>query len=164
MKETYKMILKIVLILSITFILARYYKNLFLNRYMKGETNLILKEVSSVIYYGIVFFGILISLIQIGIQKDTLLTMLATVGFTSGLALQTPLQRAVSAIYIMLENLYQIGDYIDTGNTKGYVKEFSFMNTILYDDSNDINIVVPNNMIDSNTLVNYSKDRLTSKT
>ena len=157
MKETYKMILKIVLILSITFILARYYKNLFLNRYMKGETNLILKQISSVIYYVIVVFGIFIVLIQIGIQKETLLTILATLGFTSGLALQTTLQKAVSGIYIMVENLYQIGDYIDTGKSKGYVKEFNFLNTVLYDDRNDINIVVPNNVIDSNALINYNK-------
>lgn len=152
------MILKIVLILSISFILATYYKNLFLNTYMKGETNLLLKELSSVIYYAIVFLGILISLIQIGIQKDTVLTLLATVGFTSGLALQTPLQRAVSSVYIIFQKLYQIGDYIDTGgNTKGYVKEFNFMNTILYDDINHINIVVPNDIIDSNTLINYTR-------
>jgi len=157
MNEPYKMILKIVLILSITFILARYYKNLFLNRYMKGETNLILKQISSIIYYVIVCFGIFIVLIQLGVQKETLLTILATVGFTSGLALQTTLEKGVSGVYIMLENFYQIGDYIDTGKSKGYVKEFNFFNTVLYDDRNDINIVVPNNVIDSNALINYNR-------
>lgn len=158
MNEQYRLILKSLLICVLTFMLATYYKNLFLNKYiLEGETNLIIIQLSSIIYYIILAFGVFVVLIQIGVQKETVITILATLGFTIGLSFQNLLSRGISGVYIMIENLYKIGDYIDTGKNKGYVRRFNFFNTILYDDSKRINIVVPNNVIDSNSLINYSK-------
>ncbi len=158
MKEPYRMILKVIFIIIITFLIANYYTNLILNKYvMKGETSLVIRQFASIIYYAIISFGVIVCLIQVGIQSSTILTVLGTVGFTCGLSVQGTLSRGVSGVYIMLENLYEIGDYIDTTRSKGYVKKFNFFNTILYDNINNLDILVPNNLIDSNVLINYTK-------
>jgi small-conductance mechanosensitive channel len=162
MKEEYiKKILKIITIIIFTFLLATYYKNLILNKYIiEGKTSLLIHQFASIIYYSIIAFGFIIILIQVGIEKSTILTIFVTIGFTIGLSLQNILSRSVSGIYIMLGNLYKIGDYVEAGKNKGYVKKFNFFNTTLYNEQNKVDILIPNNLIDSNVLINYTNTGL----
>ena len=158
MEEKYRTILKVITIIIFTFMIATYYRNLILKKYIfEGQTILLIRQFAFTIYYGIIGFGVIVVLIQIGIQKSTILTLLGTIGFTFGLSFQGTLSRVISGIYIMLGNLYQIGDYVDAGRNKGYVKKFNFFHTVLYDENNKIDILIPNNLIDSNALVNYTK-------
>lgn len=156
MKPLYLTTIKIILIIIITFLIAKYLQNLLVKNYLnKGGNSLIIYQVSSIIYYLIISIGFVLIMIQIGVQKSTILTFIGTLGLTIGLSLQSTLSRCVSGIYIILENLYDIGDYINAGGNKGYVKKFNLFNTTL--NENGIDIIVPNDNIDSSSFTNYTK-------
>lgn len=157
MKPVYLTSLKIIIIIILTFIIAKYFKNLIIKRYLeKGGNSLIIYQVSSIIYYIILSFGIILIMIQIGIQKSTILTFMGTIGLTIGLSMQSTLSRCVSGIYIILENLYDINDRVSAGGIEGYVKNFNLFNTTLNKDG--IDTIIPNDNIDSTSFINYTKN------
>jgi len=156
MKPLYLTTIKIILIIIITFLIAKYLQNLLVKNYLnKGGNSLIIYQVSSIIYYLIISIGFVLIMIQIGVQKSTILTFIGTLGLTIGLSLQNTLSRCVSGIYIILENLYDIGDYINADGNKGYVKKFNLFNTTL--NENGLDIIIPNDNIDSSSFTNYTK-------
>jgi len=156
MKPLYLTTIKIILIIIITFLIAKYLQNLLVKNYLnKGGNSLIIYQVSSIIYYLIISIGFVLIMIQVGVQKSTILTFIGTLGLTIGLSLQSTLSRCVSGIYIILENLYDIGDYINAGGNKGYVKKFNLFNTTL--NENGLDIIIPNDNIDSSSFTNYTK-------
>jgi small conductance mechanosensitive channel len=161
-----KLIISIfILILFLT--LSVYTKNLILNlgskheKDIKSETQqlkrkLIYDQFANITYYIIFIIGIIIAIVNLGIQQTTVFTVLGTFGLALGLALQGLITNFIAGIYITLNDLFKINDIIKVNAFSGQVIEFTLLNTIIKDSNNNIHHI-PNNLLRDNVVINYSK-------
>jgi small-conductance mechanosensitive channel len=54
-------------------------------------------------------------------------------------------------------NLYDIGDKIKVSSISGRVKAFNLFNTTVYNETDNVNVVIPNDVIGQTQLINYSR-------
>jgi small conductance mechanosensitive channel len=164
-----------IIIFIIFYVIAEYYKSIILppnNKSIKSEikleqkynipyTDLIYYQLSWMIYYSIIIFGLLVSLVNLGFNVATIITLLFSIGFAVGLALQDTLKNIIAGIYIGINKLFKIGDIISLkllGNlnpTYGRIIDYSLFYTTIIDDKNIISLI-PNSMIQTNILSNIS--------
>ena len=152
-------IIKITFISIFSIIFASYFKHLIIKTKKESQNKIVLKQISNIIYYGILAFGFIIVLIELGVQKATIYTLLVSVGITIGISLQPILLRCLSGIYIIMLNLYDIGDKIRISSISGRVKAFNLFNTTIYNETENVNIVIPNDLIGQKELFNYSRSQ-----
>ena len=152
-------LIKIVVIGIISIILASYFKHMIIKQTTKNQSQnkIVLEQISNIVYYGILSFGIIIILIELGVQKTTIYTLLVSVGVTVGFSLQSILSRCLSGVYIIMMNLYDIGDKIKVSSISGRVKTFNLFNTTVYNETDNVNVVIPNDVIGQTQLINYSR-------
>lgn len=149
------------LIFLIFLTIAYYFKYLIIDNNQIGivdHKNLIYRQLSELVYYFIFISGIIISIINLGVQTTTILTVLGTLGLAIGLALQNSLTIVASSIFIGTSNLYKIGDIIEVNGHLGRVEGFTLFNTILYDNESNVPIIIPNNQIQNSIIKNYTKN------
>ena len=165
-----------IIIFIIFYVIANYYKNIMIaNKNTNNQEsemiqnynthkNLIYYQFVWIIYYSILFSGIMFSLINLGFNIATILTILATLGLAIGLALQDFLKNIISGIYLSFTNMFGLGDLISvrslgsTNPTFGKILDFNlFYTTIIEDKTNQITMI-PNSTIQNNILTNLSKN------
>ena len=165
-----------IIIFIIFYVIANYYKNIMIaNKNTNNQEsemiqnynthkNLIYYQFVWIIYYSILFSGIMFSLINLGFNIATILTILATLGLAIGLALQDFLKNIISGIYLSFTNMFGLGDLISvrslgsTNPTFGKILDFNlFYTTIVEDKTNQITMI-PNSTIQNNILTNLSKN------
>lgn len=166
-----------IFIFIIFYIIAEYYKSIIIppkNKLIKSEiemeleqkqspynNDLIYYQLSWLVYYSIIIFGLLASLVNLGFNVATIITLLGSIGFTLALALQDSLKNIISGIYIGINKLFKIGDIISLkplGNlnaTYGRIIDFSLYYTTIVNDNNIISMI-PNSVIQSNVLTNIT--------
>ena len=166
-----------IFIFIILYIIAEYYKSLIIpkkTKLIKSEiemeleqeqssynNDLIYYQLSWLVYYSIIIFGLLVSLVNLGFNVATIITLLGSIGFTLALALQDSLKNIISGIYIGINKLFKIGDIISLkplGNlntTYGRIIDFSLYYTTVVDDNNVISMI-PNYVIQTNILTNIT--------
>ena len=81
------------------------------------ETNipsktLIHHQIGSVVYYLIIIVGIIFSIINLGFNITTIITILASLGLAIGIAMQGTLSNIISGVIISINNVYNINDFI----------------------------------------------------
>jgi small conductance mechanosensitive channel len=155
MNIDYKRCLQSIIIIIISFIIAKVYSN-YSRKKEKENKDLINYELNNIIYYIILTAGIILALFNLQIQTSTLLTVLGSAGIAIALSLQTMLTNITSGLYIGCNNLYKIGDMIQITSPsgqlyKGNVSSFNLFNTTITDNKNSI--IIPNTMIQSNIIV-----------
>lgn len=166
-----------IFIFVIFYIIAEYYKSIIIPKKPKLKksemepeleqeqspynNDLIYYQLSWLVYYSIIMFGLLVSLVNLGFNVATIITLLGSIGFTLALALQDSVKNIVSGIYIGINKLFKIGDIISLkplGNlnpTYGRIIDFSLYYTTVVDDNNVISMI-PNSVIQSNILTNIT--------
>lgn len=108
------------------------------------------------ILYAILLVAVIIAAIgQLGIQTTPLIAVLGAAGLAVGLALQGSLSNFASGVMLVLFRPFRKGDYVEAGGTAGTVDEVGIFNTIMTTPDNR-RIIVPNGMITSDTITNYS--------
>lgn len=151
-------LIKITVICLLSIVLASYFKNIIRKQMTKQSQNkIVLEQISNIVYYGILAFGLIIILIEVGVQKATIYTLLVSVGITIGISFQPILLRCLSGVYIIMTNLYDIGDKIRISSISGRVQSFNLFNTTIYNEIENVNIVIPNDLIGQKELFNYSR-------
>lgn len=165
-----------IIIFIIFYVIANYYKNtMIVNKNINNQEsemiqdynthkNLIYYQFVWIIYYSILFSGIMFALINLGFNVATILTILATFGLAIGLALQDFLKNIISGIYLSFTNMFGLGDFISlrslgsTNPTFGKILDFNlFYTTIIENKTNQITMI-PNSTIQNNILTNLSKN------
>jgi len=168
-----------IFIFVIFYIIAEYYKSIIIpqkTKLIKSEieieieleqeqrsynNDLIYYQLSWLVYYSIIIFGLLVSLLNLGFNVATIITLLGSIGFTLALALQDYVKNIISGIYIGINKLFKIGDIISLkplGNlnaTSGKIIDFSLYYTTVVDDNDEISMI-PNSTIQSNILTNIT--------
>lgn len=124
--------------------------------------NLIYYQLSWIVYYSIIVFGLIVSLVNLGFNVATIITIFGSIGLALGLALQETLKNMISGIYIGLNRLFRIGDIISLkpliGNTSinwGRITDFNLYYTTIIDSNGQITMI-PNSIIQSNILTNIT--------
>lgn len=159
-KGTFQKIFISFVIFIIFLVIATYYKNILQsNSGNSKKKDVIYKELSHIAYYIILWVGIVIAICNLGINVASILTILATLGFAIGLAIQGILTGISASIYLGIINLYEINDIIEVDGHLGYVKDFDLFNTYLLEANTLVTIIIPNTNIQKSIVINHTKNK-----
>ncbi|MBP7219258.1 MAG: mechanosensitive ion channel [Paludibacteraceae bacterium] len=99
---------------------------------------------------------LLISVVgALGVQTTSFAALLASAGIAVGMALSGNMQNFAGGLMILFFKPYKIGDFIETQNVMGTVKEIQIFHTILTTPDNKI-IFIPNGPLSNGVLTNFS--------
>lgn len=110
----------------------------------------LLKNTVSYISYFIM--GLLV-LSELGISLGPLIAGAGVVGIAIGFGAQSLVKDVITGFFIVLEDLFAVGDTISTGKFKGKVEVIGLRTTRLVSENGEVHIV-PNNLI--NEITNFS--------
>ncbi len=91
----------------------------------------------------------------IGIKATSFIAVLGAAGLAIGMALQGTLQNFAGGVIILLMKPFRVGDYIECGGYKGYVKEIRIFHTFIRPFNGRI-IIVPNSELATKSLTNHT--------
>lgn len=95
----------------------------------------------------------------IGIKATSFIAILGAAGLAVGMALQGTLQNFAGGVILLLLKPFKVGDYIEAGAYKGYVKEIRIFHTFIRPFNGRI-IIVPNSELATKSLINHTKDNI----
>ena len=148
----YPQIVMSIIIFVFVLLIANYIKNVIITY---NSQDIMIGGVSSIVYYFIVGIGLLIILMNFGIEGTSIITLFASLGFAIALASQGVLGNLISGIYISLNNLFKIEDNIvitiQQRDINGVVKKMNLFNTTIVNKENEM-MIVPNTIIQSNVI------------
>jgi len=105
--------------------------------------------------YVILFIGLLVALMSIGIRLDALLAASTVVLIGIGLGLQNIAQNFVSGLILLIERPIARGDFIQIGKTYGSVVDVGLRATRVVT-RDEVTIIVPNSELVTAQVVNHS--------
>ncbi len=92
------------------------------------------------------------------LNLDTVLkSMLAgagVAGLAIGLALQSSLSNTFSGVYLSVQDIINIGDWIESNGYSGTVEEVNLRNTVVREPDNNL-VMIPNKMVVENPFKNF---------
>ncbi len=103
----------------------------------------LMKNVIGIVVWGIAFVMIL-SLW--GVDILPIVTGAGILGLAIGFGSQTLVKDIVTGFFLLLENQYNVGDYVEIAGVKGRVRRMNLRTTILKDDDGTISII-PNSAV-----------------
>ncbi len=127
--------------------------DIFLVRSRRYRAPQLLKEISTVVLFGIVLVIVIQNTLKI--QLTTLLATSALITVVLGLALQETLGNLFAGLALQLDQPYRQGDWIRVADVFGRVEEVTWRATKLRTINNDY-IIVPNGQIAKELVVNHS--------
>ena len=95
----------------------------------------------------------------IGIKATSFIAILGAAGLAIGMALQGTLQNFAGGVIILLLKPFKVGDYIECGSYKGYVRDIHIFHTIIRPFNGRI-IIVPNSDLATTSLINHTKENV----
>ena len=152
----------IFIIQKILFIIIVYTVSTYIANYIISllpSDNILYSQLKSIIYVSIIALGIIYILVSNGIEVNTILTILAGVSLTLALAFQSFISNIVATIYVLLINLFDIGDKITVGFNSGVVTSMNLINTTLIDDDNRL-VIIPNSKFLDTAIIKLKKKSL----
>ena len=110
-----------------------------------------LKSLVSILLNLILAFAIVS---RLGVETTSFAALLASVAI--GMALSGNLSNFAGGLIILVFKPFKVGDYIESPNASGTVREIQIFHTILVTVDNKV-IYVPNGSLSSNAITNYNK-------
>lgn len=144
------------LILIIGFWVARIFRDIS-HRLMNRSTvdKSVMGFVSQAVYFLIIIIVVIAALGKLGVPTNSFVAALGGLGVGIGLALKDNVGNFASGILILIFKPFRVGDYVIVNNAEGTVTLITMMNTHLQTIGNQ-EVVVPNNMMTSSVVMNYS--------
>ncbi len=102
-------------------------------------------------------FALLIILDKIGVNILPFLTGAGIIGLAISFGSQTLVKDIISGIFIIVEDQFNVGDYVKIGSFEGKVKKITLKATHL-EDSDKNKIIIPNSQINS-VLIYKSREK-----
>ena len=148
-----------ILIIIIFYFLAKFVNHQFKNIIKEDSLNdsnmkkkmILYKFIGNGLYYIILLIGIIIFLLILGIQLNTVLVLFGSIGFALALAIQGTIKEIVSGLMILIFNYYNVGDYIEINGHQMFVYKFNLFNTTFIDIFT-AKTIVPNSTITNGIL------------
>lgn len=114
---------------------------------------------SSVSRYVVYFVAGIMVLEELGVRTSSLLAGAGIVGLTVGFGAQNLVKDIISGFFIVFENQYAVGDYIQAGGVSGIVEELGLRMTRLRDWGGEVH-TIPNGEITK--ITNLSRGNMRS--
>lgn len=111
--------------------------------------------VRNIVYIALLTFVVMAAIAKLGIQTTSFIAVLGAAGFAIGLALQGSLGNFAAGVMLIIFRPFKSGDFVDAAGISGVVEEIKIFTTTLRTGDNKT-IIVPNAVITSSTIVNYS--------
>lgn len=100
------------------------------------------------------------ALSMLGLQITSFVALLGAAGLAIGLAFKGSLSNFASGVFILMFRPFNVGDFIDSQGSKGFVEEIQLLYTIIATEDNK-KIVMPNSAVYSNIIaVDTTKKKL----
>lgn len=112
-------------------------------------------SVSSLSYYALLIFGLMVALAAAGFHISQLAIILGALSVGIGLGLQSVVNNFVSGLILMVERPVQPGDIVEISGTTGKVREIGMRATTLTT-FEGADVVVPNGMLLSEKMINWT--------
>lgn len=109
----------------------------------------------SLLKYAIYFTALLFILRALNINTAPILAAIGGIGIIIGLGAQSVINDLVSGAFILFENLYLVGDYIETSDARGYVEAIEIRTTHIRDPDGQLHILRNGEI---NDIINFSKE------
>jgi small-conductance mechanosensitive channel len=129
----------------------------FFNRRLNGKIKLDVKKVNtmstiirSAVTYTLYFVGLTMIISIMGISPASIITAAGIGGLAIGFGAQNLVKDVITGFFILLEEQYEVGDYITVDKYSGIVEEIGIRITKLRDFSGDLHII-PNGAISNVT-------------
>ncbi|MCI5077396.1 mechanosensitive ion channel family protein [Oricola sp.] len=106
--------------------------------------------------YAILILVFVTVLTQFGVQTASIIAALGAAGIAIGLALQGTLQNIAAGIMLLFLRPFQVGDFIETQNATGVVKEIGLFATE-FETLDGLYLLAPNSEVWGSAVTNYSR-------
>lgn len=147
-----------VALIVVGFVLARGVRSAFSHALKRLSLDEELVEVlASLSYYLTVAVVVIAAFGVMGIETASLITILGTCTLAIGLALQGSLSNFASGIMLFTFRPFRSGDYIETGDYIGKVREIGVFSTKL-DSLQNIRVDIPNAYLSQRPLLNWTRN------
>lgn len=147
-----------IFILWIGFKLIKLVKKSFLRILEKRNAETSIKTfLASLVDVLLKIMVIIMAMDVIGIKATSFIAILGALGLAVGMALQGTLQNFAGGVIILLLKNFRVGDYIECGSYKGYVREIKIFNTTIQP-FNGRTIIVPNSELSNKSIINHTKE------
>lgn len=154
-------ILKLVFCIFIYYVAIKVLKKLTPLFNIKKKDDLVVDKslksfIKSILNVGVHALLITIYLLIMGVKESSLLAFFGTLGIGVGLALKDNLSNFAGGIIILLFKTYKVGDEVNISDEMGYIDDIDIFSTTIKTHNNDL-VMIPNGMIISNKVINYTK-------
>ena len=112
-----------------------------------NRANTIVSTLKKVIKYILIFIGIIMSLELFNINTASILATAGIGGLAIGFGAQSLVKDIITGFFILLEDQYSVGDYVQISDMYGIVEELGLRVTKIRAFSGDLHII-PNGSID----------------
>jgi len=111
----------------------------------------------NLLHYGLLILVFVTVLGQFGVQTASIIAALGAAGLAIGLALQGTLQNIAAGIMLLVLRPFRVGEYIETGNVKGFVREIGLFATEMKT-TDGLYLMAPNSTLWNTPIVNHSRE------
>ena len=116
---------------------------------------LIIPIIGNIVRYGIIILTLIAVLGQFGVQTTSIIAVLGAAGLAIGLALQGTLSNVAAGVMLLLLRPFNTGDWVETGDISGTIKEVGLFTTIINTFDN-VFVSIPNSNIWNGIIKNHS--------
>lgn len=160
---TYKQWIEIGIIVFVTFVLTRVIK-LVMNRFIKRSSDFLkidktrfkfFSNTINAVIYILAFILIIHTIPELRGISTTLFASAGVLAAVIGFASQQAVANIVGGVFVVLFRPFRVGDNIKVGvDLIGTVEDITLRHTVIKDAEN-ARIIIPNAMINSQTVINY---------
>jgi small conductance mechanosensitive channel len=153
-----------IIIVIIAYYISNYYYNAIIRKYKDEAKSLIYYNIANLSYYLILIIGFFIAICNLGFEVNSLLTIFATLGIATALALQGLLKNVAAGFSITFTELFNIKDIVEVNGTIGTIIDFDLLRTTLSEKATSVRIIIPNDIIQNSVFKNYTKENKRTST
>lgn len=113
----------------------------------------------TLLFVAMKVFVVVAALEALDIKTTSFIAVLGAAGLAVGLALQGSLSNFASGVLMIIFKPFKVGNFVEAGGAKGFVKEISIFTTII-DTMDNKQIIVPNAKVMGDNITNYNANRI----
>lgn len=132
------------------------------------QKRLMIRQLSEIVFYAVIVVGVLVALLNLGVQTASIVTFLGTLMVTIGLALQNTLSNIFSGVSVAVMDNFRIGDKVRVylpwvlDPIIGRVENLNIAYVMLRQEQTGKIIYIPNSSVASNVVINMSRTAVVS--
>ncbi|MET1101158.1 MAG: mechanosensitive ion channel family protein [Pyrodictiaceae archaeon] len=153
-----KAILIAAAIIAATIIVALLVRNLMRKSLAKTMPRHVYKPLENLIFYTIIFLGIVSALHPFGISLSGLLVAGGFAGLVVGLAAQKTFANLISGLFLLVEQPLRVGDPVSVSGVSGVVVDVGILSTRIRTWEGQI-VRIPNDTVFNEVITNYVRTK-----